>query len=180
MPQPTFTDLSGRVWPLTLNFGLAQDIRKSFPGVDFLNAHNGQAFQVLGSDDEVLVGVLWMLCEQQATAQQITPEAFAAGLAGDALEAAEEALERCVILFTRPARRPVLEVLLGKARETSAKAMTLTTQKVSGEKVDRLQAQMLEDLDEQIDRLLAKPLSMAKSSGTSGPASPASIPDRTP
>jgi hypothetical protein len=181
--MPQFTDLCNRSWTLALNFRLAQEIRDAL-GVDFLNAHNGKALTALGRDDELLVKTLWMLCEAQAEKCGLSPEDFAEGLAGEPMEAACQAIEEAVVLFTRPAKRPELEAVRQRAAEVLKTTSDLTVRKVKSGRVDRFIEKKLaraeRQIDLELDRLEAEDSSTASSSAASGPASPGSIPTRTP
>lgn len=183
---PHFVDRLGRLWVIELNVTLARAIKQSL-GLDFLNAHDGKAIASISQSDELLVECLWMLCERQAAQllvrrgdcenavqTPLEPEEFAAGLGGDELQGGLQAIGDAVILFSRPAKRPVMKALLDRAGEVQEKGGTAAAEKVKGGSVDRLIETELAKMDAEFDRLLT-----ASSSPTSGPESSGSTPDRS-
>jgi hypothetical protein len=166
---PLFTDALGRRWPLVLTYGLAQRIHKSL-GVDLANAHTGEALTKLGQSDELFVATLFALVEDEAGRQQVSPEAFAEGLNGEVFEAAGDALEQMLLVFIRPALRPVLEAVFEANHEKRTKVVALATRKLSGANRDAAIDRELGSLEQQLDRALAGEVlpTTSTSSRTSG------------
>lgn len=175
-PAPAFTDLEGRRWTLVLNVHLAQQIRDSL-GLDFLAAEDGKAITAVGQSDEQLVQVLFALCEPQAEKSEVTPEAFARGLGGDVLEQASDALTGAVMLFTRPARRPVLQGILDRAKEALTRQQEMLVQRIKSGAVDRLMEAKLEEAGQEFDARIRT--ATPKSSPTTARRSAASTRART-
>jgi hypothetical protein len=165
LPKNSFLDRAGRLWQLELNYGLATRIRKSL-GVDLANAHNGEALQQLGTDDELLVATLFALVEEQAQRAEVSPEAFTEALDGEVLEHAGEALSEMIRLFTRPAIRPVIEAMLAKGTEGRTAAIELATKKLQSPSAQAAIDRQLAKLDQQLEAALT-----GTSSPTNGPAS---------
>lgn len=97
-----FTDCEGREWELRITRGHLAKLREA--GFD-LNAaaKDPAAFSAL-DDPETFGRVLWVLCERQAAARDLTPEEFAGGLDGPASFSALDALEAAYLDFSfRPA-----------------------------------------------------------------------------
>ena len=68
-----FTDRRRREWRLELNYTLGKHIL-DVTGLDFINAHDGKALLGVIQSDEKLVQVLWLFCEEQAVAANVTNE----------------------------------------------------------------------------------------------------------
>jgi hypothetical protein len=150
-PESTaFTDAKGRAWQLELNYGLARRIKKDL-GVDFANAHNGEALKKLGTDDELLVSTLYALIEEQAKTAEISPDQFVEALNGEVLEAAANAIGAMIVLFTRPAIRPVIQSLLDKAQQGRAKLTQMALGKMQGPEVTAAIDREVEQVSRRID-----------------------------
>ena len=171
--MPEFTDTRGHTWPLAFDYSLARRIKKE-AGLDFVNAHDGKAIEAIYRSDEKLVQVLWLLCQEQAAREQIDEEDFGRGLAGDALGSAIDALQEALVLFSRPANRPVLTQILAKAREAQAAEQELVIAKLTSEKVTELMRAKARQVSQEIDRQLDALIRTPGRSPTSGPRSPES------
>ena len=172
-----FTDERGRVWRIELNYSLAKRLR-DVTGLDFVNYQDGKALLAIHDSDEKLVQVLWLLCEPQAQAAGVSEEEFGAGLGGDALEQGIEALEQALLNFSRPAKRQAIAAIRDKAHELVAAQTNLTETKLRSPKVTEFLAAKLAEASAEIDRRIDEQMrtpATSGSSGTSGPASSASI-----
>lgn len=169
MALPTFTDAAGRRWSLVLTYGLAQRIHKSL-GLDLANAHNGEALTALAGNDRLLVELLFALIEEQATSAGVTPEQFADGLNGDVFEAAAEALQEMIRLFTRPAIRPVMEQIFAAQQDKRRRGIELVVEKLSGPAREQAIQRDLSQIERQFDEALATqpPPTTSTKSPTSG------------
>lgn len=175
-----FVDQRGRTWRLELNYSLAKRLRE-VTSLDFVNYQDGKALLAIHDSDEKLVQVLWLLCEAQAKEASVGEEEFGAGLGGDALEQAIEALEQALINFSRPARRQAIQAIRDKAHELVAAQSDLATTKIRSPKVTLLMEAKIREVSEQIDRQIDAAMqtpSTSGNSGTSGPVSSGSYPDR--
>jgi hypothetical protein len=165
---PHFTDARGRRWPLVLTYGLAQRIRTSLD-VDLANAHTGEALTKLGQSDELFVATLFALVEDEAGKQSVTPADFAEGLNGEVFEAAARALEQMLLVFIRPALRPVLEAVFQANHEKRTKVVELAKRKLTGAPMGRAIDREVATLEGRLDAVMAgdKPTT-STSSRTSG------------
>ncbi len=170
IPKNAFTDMAGRLWLLKLNYGLATRINDTL-GVDLSNAHNGEAFKQLAVDALLLIKTLTMLVETQLGEQQVTPEAFVESLDDATLAAAGDAIGEMIVLFTRPAVRPVIEAMLAKGTEAKQAVIELATAKINGPIATAAIQRELAKIDKQIDQALSQSTSIE--SPTSGLRSPA-------
>ena len=147
-PKHAFTDRAGRTWLLVLNYGLAKEIRDTI-GVDFANAHNGEALKQLATNDELLVATLFALIEDQAKRENVTPEEFAKALDGEVFEAAGDAIGEMLRLFTRQAARPVIEALIDKTNQVKTQAGNLAAAQLRSPEAQAA-------IDREMDKLVAQ------------------------
>lgn len=112
----SFKDEQGRPWDLCINVGTLKTVRTQAK-IDLLDIENGSLFEDLANDPVKLGDVLWVLCEQQATKQNVTDEEFGRSLAGDSLSDASDALMEEIIDFFPKPRREMLKKLIAKTRE---------------------------------------------------------------
>ncbi|MBX3451027.1 MAG: hypothetical protein KF777_15790 [Planctomycetaceae bacterium] len=104
----TYTDNTGREWPLRLTYGLVRQVRQA-TGINLL----GLSFEgsivtdgpLVTCDALRLLDVLWALASTEAARQGIPREDFEESLRGDALESAAVALfEELLDFFPAPSR----------------------------------------------------------------------------
>jgi hypothetical protein len=172
-PPFEFTDQLGRVWQLEMNYTLGKRLR-DVTKLDFVNYQDGQALLAIHNHDEKLVQVLWLFCESQAQQAGISEEQFGAGLGGEALEQAIEALERALLNFSRPAKRQVFAAIRDKAHELVAAQVNLTETKLRSPKAKEFLQAKLAEVSAEIDRRLDEQMKASPISGSSGTNSPAS------
>lgn len=99
MTVATYADRHGREWAISLTVGDFPRLKAA--GVD-LGAvlRDGQALaDLLFCDPERLGRAVWTLCETQAARAGVTPEQFADGLDGPALERLGEAMGEAIADF---------------------------------------------------------------------------------
>jgi len=96
-----FTDNAGRQWNVELNVATVKRVR-DLCGVDLLEASDREKNLLvrLISDPILLVDVIYCVCKPQADQQQVTDEDFGRAMAGDAIDAATEALLGEIVNFT--------------------------------------------------------------------------------
>lgn len=130
-----FKDRLGREWALDLTVGDLPAIKDAL-GVDLgqaLRTGEGMA-EFLFADPSALVRVLWVLAEQQATAKDVSPESFARGFDGPALERASDTLMGAVADFFPRSRigRAIQENLPGMLREMEDAAISQISKASAG------------------------------------------------
>lgn len=117
-----FKDENGRPWTLSINIGTVKKVR-GLAKVDLLDLRDGNLFNDLSSDPVKLGDVLWVLCETEATAAGIDEIQFAQALAGDALDAATNALLEEIVDFFPKAQREILRKALATGRQMQERQM---------------------------------------------------------
>lgn len=118
-----FKDFLGREWSLRLTVGALGQVRRE-TGADLGQAmRSDQALaDLLFGDPATLVSVLWVLVADQA--REVTPESFANGFDGPALERATEALLAAVAdFFPRSKVGAALRASLGRTLERMDQAV---------------------------------------------------------
>ena len=170
-----FTDRRQREWRLELNYTLGKRIQ-DVTGLDFINAHDGKALMGVIQSDETLVQTLWLFCEEQAGAASIDETEYGRGLDGPTLEQAINALEECVLNFSRPARRAAIQAVREKAHEVEAAQAELVATKVRSPALAQAMATKMAEVSREIDRQLTTANATSGDSATSPPGSSASPP----
>lgn len=126
-PEPVFTDKHGNKWSIELTVGVVEDVNK-VTGFDFdaAIAKPEKLAELVLQSPRKLAEILWVLCEEQANARDITPEQFGRSLTRNAIDSAADALIAAIVLFypRASAGRALAEnlpaILAKMDRETSA------------------------------------------------------------
>lgn len=128
-----FTDETGREWKLRLTVGAVADVKRE-TGVNLaLTAKDNDWVELLfGEDRGRFVSVLWVLCDEQATAINVGPEDFAHLFDAATLEAAGVALANAIVDFFPRSRiaaaiRERLPALLEEADRKAVEAIKKAT-----------------------------------------------------
>lgn len=115
----TFTDAAGRVWTITIHVAAIKRVHARL-GLNLYQLLDDR-FQALGAllgDPLRLVDVLYVLCQDEAQARNISDEDFGRAMFGDAIHHAAEAfLEELIDFFPDPRGRQSLQTILAEARK---------------------------------------------------------------
>jgi len=143
----------GRSWKIHLNIGLLGTIKRD-AGIDLAGMlASGEKFAaIVTCDPEILGQILFLVCESEIAAAGLSPEQFASGIDGDALDEAIEALIEAAIDF------------FPKARGRSAMKAALP----------RAMARMVEETNREVETRLSRFLQSAGNSPDSSESIPAS------
>lgn len=162
----TYTDATGESWSLVVTVDTVRRVRQ-LVSVDLMDVVKGakpgdppSLLNRLAEDPVLLVDVLYAICKPQVEMRKLDAEAFAARLAGDAIDTATmELLGAIADFFPSPTRKLLLQ-LIEAGRAYHNKAVDITADRV------RLGiAEMMETLG---------------ASSPSAPASSAPTPDPSP
>lgn len=134
----SFKDTEGREWLIAVNVDSIKRVRALCGGLDFLSAVEGDLFARLGSDPVLLVDAVYAVCKPQADERGITDEQFGKAMAGDAIDAATEALLDEICDFFPSGRRTILQKALKKFRAAETEAVKIATEKVDAINVSDL------------------------------------------
>lgn len=121
-----FTDATGRSWEIMINVATIKRVR-DVCGVDLLDLGDGGVMARLASDPVLLADVLFVVCDAE---RRGTPEDFASGLAGDAIEHATAALIDELLDFFPPKKRLLLRKAVDRMQEMEQKAIELASQRL--------------------------------------------------
>lgn len=122
-----FRDDAGREWPIRLDVRLARELRAR-ARYDVFGPPENLAAVI--DNPEALVDALWVACESRARDLGVTPEDFAAGLAGDTIDAATAAFMEAVVDFFPQRRRAVMRAVLRQTEAALDMAMAKAQQAV--------------------------------------------------
>lgn len=101
----TFKDSEGREWRVAVTVTAVKRVR-DIAGVDLLGVADGKLLEDLINDPVKLVDTVYALCEPQAQERGVSDAQFGEAMAGEAIDAATEALlEGLVGFFPNPKRR---------------------------------------------------------------------------
>lgn len=133
----SFTDDKGREWCVSLNINKARALRERLN----VNILNTEGLDILAQDVVLLVDVIYVLCEDQLKARNVSDVEFGESLSGMSLQSASDALIEAILDFSPPRQQKVLrqlhqtsvalhEVLAGQVQtilpETLEKVLALT------------------------------------------------------
>ena len=133
----TFVDNMGKTWTVTVNVGTIKRV-KDLLGINLVQAITGDLIEKVENDICLFVDILYVVCKQQAQANNISDEKFGELLGGDSLEKATEAFLEQLIDFFPEAKRK----LYRKAWSKTKQAQVLAVQKLE----KKLQAMDLEQM----------------------------------
>lgn len=112
--MPKFKDQYSREWNVAVNVAVIEHTRD----VADVNLADLDELAKLGTDPVLLSKVLYAVCDPES--KGVTPEEFAAGLAGDSLEDAGNALVEAIVDFFPSSRREQIRKLLTLGRDAMA------------------------------------------------------------
>ena len=95
-----FIDRRGRVWIVDIDNTTLRRV-KTLTDVRLLDAIDGDLINRLATDPLLLGDVLFAICKPQADQQDVDDEAFAEGLAGDAIDEACKAVVGALVAYHR-------------------------------------------------------------------------------
>jgi hypothetical protein len=121
----SFNDEQGRRWEVVVNVS-TRDRVKDRVGVDVFKLYADEAERVF-SDPSLLVNVLYVLVEPQATAAGVTDQQFGESMVGDAIERGADALMEDVASFFPKAKAELLRKIKRKGTEAAATVMQAAT-----------------------------------------------------
>ena len=121
----TYADNLGRTWYVAVNVTTIRRVRAALDLDLYQLVDDGmQALGKLVADPVRLADVLYVLCKDDADAKNISDEDFGRALAGDAINAAAEALvEELVDFFPDERSRAALRRVIAAGREVRTKLL---------------------------------------------------------
>ena len=139
-----FKDNKGRAWNIDVNVASIKRLRQlSKAAGDEINLlavveDKGALMKRLATDPILLVDVIYLLVQEQCQAQQVSDEDFGAGLAGDAIALATDALLEDLADFFPKGKRELIGVALAKMKRFQTLAEDNVRAKLEGGAADAL------------------------------------------
>ena len=149
----TWKDARGHTWDLAINVNTVKRVRQ-LTEVNLLDVFDGQLLARLAGDPELLVNILYAVCQPQAERTSVSEEAFAELLVGDAIEEAATALVQGLIDFFPKDRREVLGRLWTATGKAQVETSKLVASKLDASTIDTAIEAALRQASDQIDRQL--------------------------
>jgi hypothetical protein len=132
----SFKDANGKEWPLVVNITTRQRVLTDTQ-FDLFGVVDAVELEKL-EDPALLVSVIFSLCSVEAQKAGISPEQFASGMVGDALDGASEALMGAVSDFFPRRRRTVMTAALAKGTQLADGLMAKALEKITAMDLESL------------------------------------------
>ena len=165
-----FKDNAGRTWTVDINVATLKRVR-GLTGVDLMQVIEGTLIEKFIRDPVLLCDVVYAVCKPEADAAtpRVSDEEFGKSMAGDAIEAATQAvLDELISFCPSPRDRANLGRVLQATNRVLDKARDLTEKRI-----ETLTSES--ELDKLVNRMVPEPLTPGSSS-TSAPELSASTP----
>jgi hypothetical protein len=118
----SFVDEAGRTWILALNVGNSNRLFRDH-GIDLARIQDPRPLLKIVEDPYNFAAALWTLCESQAVAAGVSPEAFAEALGGPAMDTALTALVEATIQLQPASKRGALRAIIEKVFKAQSDGM---------------------------------------------------------
>ena len=143
-----FKDNAGRTWTVDINVATLKRVR-GLTGVDLMQVIEGTLIEKLIRDPVLLCDVVYAVCKPEADAAKVSDEEFGKAMAGDAIEAATQAvLDELISFCPSPRDRANLGRVLQATNRVMEKARDVTEKRIetltSEGELDKLVNRLLE------------------------------------
>lgn len=141
--MPYFKDNQGRSWEVAVNVTSIKRVRELLK-VNLLEVVDGALLEQLYRDPILLCDVVYAICKPQADAANVSDSQFGEGLAGDAIEAASQALLDGIVGFFQNRRdRANLQQVLQTASRVMDRARDLVERRIASGALEQAAEQVL-------------------------------------
>lgn len=147
-----FKDREGHEWTLQMTVAQARQLKDRLS----LDVFDVQSLQQLAEDPFTAANVLYVLCEKQAQAAEISDEQFGERLAGDSFEEAITALLEEFVDFFPKRQREVLKTILATLNKAKVEIVALAESKIDSPAMEAALANLRTKAEAEIDAELAK------------------------
>ncbi len=153
--QNLFKDSLDRNWNLVIDYESILRLRSGSLAIDLLDvaAENNSLLQRLASDDILLVATIYALLEPEIKNRGLSEKEFAAGLTGNGLENALDALIEGIANFSRPQRGAMLRKVWSKLKSSESLLSRQASEMLDNPEIDQ---RMSSALKNRLDQALAK------------------------
>lgn len=168
-----FKDAKGVEWDINIDAQKIMQVRESADPNFMLNdTDSSNTYTRLERDPAMLCCVIYVLCRSQREDRKVTEEEFYRNVIGDAIDEATDAMLAAITAFTPRRTREVLEASAAACKSLYQHGTKRVIEKVTDQK---LQAEILANLDREIDKTISSLLTRP-ASATDGQESSASTP----
>ena len=148
----SFKDNQGRQWSVEINVTAIKRVR-GLTGEDLMQVIEGTLIEKLIRDPVLLCDVVYAICKPEADSRNVSDEEFGRAMAGDAIEAATQAvLDELISFCPSPRDRANLGRVLQATNRVLDKARDLTEKRIqtltSESELDKLVNRMVPPLQE--------------------------------
>jgi hypothetical protein len=145
-PMRLFTDTDKREWQISIT-GATIKRARDLLSIDMGDPNTGvpPLWQRVHTDLVLLVDMLFVVCRPQAVERNISDEAFAGLLGGEALAAAKKAMLDEWSDFFRLFGRPALGLLISKASSVVDRAMEIANDKLGSPALAQLMERAIQE-----------------------------------
>lgn len=151
-----FNDAEDREWTIFIDAPMLQKVREEHD-VDFQDLSRESQWKRLHNDLVLRVDVLWTLCEAEAEQKGIDRVNFAAGMVGDGLFNATEAMLDAIENFFPRDLREYWRALIGQTKLMRAKVLEAAIRKLNDPKLlDKLQKALDSRMDSELDGVVTQ------------------------
>jgi len=148
----TFKDANDKEWSVILDVNMTRQIRTEL-GVD-LHKLDKDSVSSLTSDDEKLVDVLSIICQEQIKKQGLDGAGFARCLIGGALDDSCDALMDELVFISRRSRSQVVATAWEKAKAAETKLTTKAMELMESGMIEQNTDAILQEMEEKFGSLL--------------------------
>jgi hypothetical protein len=157
----SFKDSEGLDWKIALN---GWQLKKLKEQLDF-DARDPESILKASADPCLLVNVLYVLCESQATERGISDQQFGESMDADAIENATEAYLQETTDFFPLRQRQAMKTMLAKMSDYQEKAARMAQEKLRSQQLDNLMESAIAEASQNLDRLLSVGTTTGEPSG---------------
>ena len=152
--QNSFIDSLNRPWNLVIDYESILRLRSGSLAIDLLDvtSEGNSLLQRLASDDILLVATIYALLEPEIKTRGLSETEFAAGLTGNGLENALDALIEGIANFSRPQRGAMLRKVWSKLKSSESSLSRQASEMLDNPEIDQ---RMSAALASRLDRALA-------------------------
>jgi hypothetical protein len=147
-----FKDANGKEWSVILDVNMTRQIRTEL-GVD-LHKLDKESVASLTSDDEKLVDVLSIICQEQIKNQNLDAAGFARCLIGGALDDACDALMEELVFISRRSRSQVVATAWEKTKAAETRMTTKAMELMESGMIEQNTDALLQKMEEEFGSLL--------------------------
>lgn len=154
--QNPFVDSLDRKWNLVIDYDSILRLRDGSLAIDLLNvtSEGNSLLQRLAADDILLVATIYALLEPEIKTRGLSEKEFAAGLTGNGLENALDALIEGIANFSRPQRGAMLRKVWSKLKSSESSLSRQACEMLDNPEIDQKMSGALKSrLDQALEKL---------------------------